>query len=258
MASRFCKVVAAFPVALAVSAALGMLAAAPDCYGQRSGGLFGQRSLGSSFQAGNRTFGGTGAGGGLQQGGIGQGGIGGQGGGQQAGATAGQITGSERFVRGNRQPGQFVGSDAADTTRPRSMLGAQGSQGLQGGPGDLGLGNTGQAGARGGSNINQTGSGERRQSPVRLQFNVGFSHPAPAAPAVSSSISESFARGIEAGAGPAPQVIIQDGVAFLRGTVATEHDRRLARILASLEPGVRSVQNELVVAPAEAVTPAGE
>jgi hypothetical protein len=51
------------------------------------------------------------------------------------------------------------------------------------------------------------------------------------------------------------EVSIQEETAILRGTVATEHDRRLAGHIARFEPSVRSVQNELKVEGAEQTQP---
>lgn len=54
---------------------------------------------------------------------------------------------------------------------------------------------------------------------------------------------------------PAPiQLEYQAGVATLRGTVASEHDRLLAAQLLALEPGVRRVDNQLKVVPPEAAS----
>ncbi len=40
-----------------------------------------------------------------------------------------------------------------------------------------------------------------------------------------------------------------NGAMVLRGTVASESDRRMAELLMRLEPGVRSIDNQIVVAP---------
>jgi len=45
------------------------------------------------------------------------------------------------------------------------------------------------------------------------------------------------------------EVLLQDRTVFLRGSVATEHDRELAQRLALLEAGVDAVQNQLAVNP---------
>jgi osmotically-inducible protein OsmY len=44
------------------------------------------------------------------------------------------------------------------------------------------------------------------------------------------------------------EVSIENGVATLRGVVATDDDRRLAERLARLEPGIRRIDNQLTLA----------
>jgi hypothetical protein len=43
------------------------------------------------------------------------------------------------------------------------------------------------------------------------------------------------------------EVSVADGVAILRGTVASERDRKMAALLVGFEPGIGRVQNELTV-----------
>jgi hypothetical protein len=65
--------------------------------GSSSQGMFGTRTTGGSVGARNRSFGA--AGGGASTG---------------MDASVGTTTGGERFLRENRQPGQFVGADVGD------------------------------------------------------------------------------------------------------------------------------------------------
>ena len=105
--------------------------------GTTSSGLFGSRTVGgSSISPGSRNAFGSGSGSSFGATGMGVG--------QQS--NTGQITGAERFVRGNRTAGQFVGTDTADT----SFVGAL-SSGTTGGfsSGLSGLG--GRGGMGGGS-----------------------------------------------------------------------------------------------------------
>jgi hypothetical protein len=44
------------------------------------------------------------------------------------------------------------------------------------------------------------------------------------------------------------EVSVVDGVATLRGTVASERDRKMAELLLSFEPGIGQIQNDLTVA----------
>lgn len=216
-------------------------------------GLFGQRNVGSTLQPGQRTFGGSGlgAGGGIGSG-VGTGiGAGGQGAANQANANAGQLTGSERFVRGNRQPGQFVGSDAGDVQSPRSVTQGQGGFTQTGpsgagnfGPGSIGANGANRAGA--GGNVNRS-TGNVQPRVVRTTYRVAFEYPQPASSAAERRVQEALQRQFGARQLSGVSITVRDGVAALRGTVATDHDRRVARILASLEPGVERVENRLTL-----------
>ena len=229
-----------------------------------SGGLFGSRNMGGSFQAGNRTFrGGSAAAGG--QGGMGQGGA------AVAGNGAGQLTGSERFIRGNRQPGQFVGGDA----QSQGFVGAAGGQaGVgQGGRGGMGMGGMGPGlggfnqfgglgglglpgfgqnafGAQGGrGNRGQRGVGGRNnQIRYRTTMRVGFEPPARPVGVTSAQVAVRLQKSSQLNWVSPVQVQLVDRTAILRGTVATEHERALAEQVVLLEPGVSQVQNEIRLA----------
>ncbi len=67
----------------------------------------------------------------------------------------------------------------------------------------------------------------------------------PLSPAASSTVDTALT-----GATPAMKLVtatFQGSVLVLQGEVATDHDRQLAEMLASMEPGVYQVQNNLVV-----------
>jgi BON domain len=51
------------------------------------------------------------------------------------------------------------------------------------------------------------------------------------------------------------QVVVNGGIVVLRGRVANENERRVAEGMARLEPGVREVRNELIIAAPRAATP---
>lgn len=226
------------------------LACAASAHAQSaSSGAFGNRSMGSSFTPSGSSFGGTGASGMAPGfGGVGAGGMGGAGGGV-AGATtrgdnsAGQITGSERFVRGARQPGQFVGSDSADTTNFMSQLSAYSA--LQSG---LGRNNSNASNAN-----RQSGMGNSRVKMPRIQQSVGFDYVPPKAETVDAVLQSRYALSPRMSRIGSIAVRMEGRTAILTGVVATAHDRALAEQVANLEAGVSGVRNELTIVPTFAV-----
>jgi hypothetical protein len=260
------------------AALLILLTAAPLwAQGRTSSGLFGSRTVGGSFGGGNRSALGSG------------GSFGGAGGGMNQLSNAGQITGSERFLRDNRTAGQFVGSDNTDSSFVGALstggsgfssgarmgaggglggglggaLGRTGSLGLGGG--SLGLGGArgtmggafGMGGQRGNQRMGQNGrmmnnmgmnANSNRRINARTTLEVGFRYRALPATTVHSKLVERLNDNRVARLGPL-EVELNDRVATLRGRVATQDDRDLARRLAKMEPGVETVVDELTVDP---------
>ena len=201
-----------------------------------SQGLFGNRNIGSSLSAGTRGFSGAGVNNGR---GV-------------AGATsqdngAGILQGNERFVRGSRQPGAFVGSDTTDLPSFLTNLATAGGRG-QSGLNAQGNRNRNQGNANqdfqnfGGRN------GRQQQPRYRTTRIVAFDVPTPSPTELSTRLTQRFLKtpGIES-VSPV-QVVVQQRTAILRGVVATDHDRDLAERLVLLEAGISRVQNELRVA----------
>jgi hypothetical protein len=238
-------------------------------------GMFGSRTMGGSITPGNRTFGGTS---GLGSSGIGGlGGLGGLGGSSFGsgrtgrgssglgsmgiGAAGGGLLGSnERFLRGNRQPGQFVGSDTQDLTNvlgglsnaatgrgagqmSRSGLTTQ-TSGRTARPNQANRRNQGNQRGRGSS---RGPSGRGRAEEVVTTVTPDFRYPQPVPANVSSALATRLDKSTRIGRIAPIRVVIEGGTTILRGVVETEHDRALAEQLALLEPGVRRVKNELVV-----------
>ncbi len=145
-------------------------------------GMFGQRNLGGGFNPGQRTMTGapgTPAGGTTLGGGMGGGGgMAGGANGPMPGAAndlAGSLTGGERFLRQNRQAGQFVGASAADAASnfgTQSQFAGQAGMGGMGGMGGrqagggvqragMGLGGMGQQGMMGRQGLGGMGFGQQ-------------------------------------------------------------------------------------------------
>jgi hypothetical protein len=234
--------------------------------GQRStSGTFGQRNIGGTLGGSQSSaFGGGGSGGGAASG---FGGAGGAAGNQQ---DAGQVSGNERFIRGARQPGQFVGSDQTDYAVVGQQNAGGGAAGGRGalGAGMMGRGGTGQLGGmfgqqgfnqfnRNGLNQlqNNMGRGGQTRKQLRTQIQLGFGGPSAVAGA-SARTTTQFERRLTkipqlTVTGPV-RVSMEGSTAVIEGFVASENDRDLAGRLALLEPGIADVRNELIVRPASA------
>ena len=165
-----------------------------------------------------------------------------------AAADTGSVTGDERFIRGNRSRRAFVGSDSQDVT---SFVGSE------------------QATATG--NVTSTTTGLRPPPDESARINnplpplsatslyyprlvVRFDVPhrkrnEPAVIAYRLEESDSFRQLGEI------EVAVSGPTATLRGEVASESDRRLAALLATFEPGIDHVQNDLTVNTALKVPP---
>jgi len=167
--------------------------------------------------------------------------------GQMQLGTGGATTGSERFMRGNRQSGNFVGSDLNEVSQFFSNL-----TGGRGGTGGLNVGGP-QANNRGNDFNAQSQQQTSNIVPHRLvvAFPVGRTFTG-STPAITTATSRAITlRALGRLQTQAPlSVELQNRTAILRGVVATGHDRVLAEKLTLLEPGIDRVQNELTVAEA--------
>jgi len=222
---------------------LGLLAGEGIVQAQRTGtstgtsGLFGSRTVGGNITAGNRTFGGTGgATGDLTT---------------SAQSNVGQVDTSARFMRNQRQAGEFVGTGAEELAN--AFIGAvQAGQGT----GRQVQGMTSIRGPSRATGVNQQtgGTTRRTRGDVSTALSLGFSYPAGRSTAsIGTTLAQRF-QGMERIQTLSPvSVEMQGSTATLRGTVASSHDRDLCEQLARLEPGIWDVRNELVVAmsPAE-------
>ncbi len=162
--------------------------------------------------------------------------------------SVGQQDTNARYMRDNRQ-GAFVGADAGDT----SFVGAASA-------------GTSQArnvrrGGGGRTNVNQGGGRGRQRNEVRVVLQLGFTPPKPAsiaprrAPAqVASRLAGRMERSSWIQNRSPLKVQIDEGIATLQGVVSTEHDRVLAERLVLLEPGIRTVTNELQIEPVAPAT----
>lgn len=218
------------------------------------------RSSGSSASAGL-----SGQGGGSQ--GSGMGGLGGGGAGGAAGAS-GSMSGpalndlgslSSRSVgRGTGFVGQsggngaFVGNRLAGTAGGASM---QPSFGSRGGGGRGGFGGAG--GPADFNNDDQSQFGATQQRPFRPRYRIGFEYHAAAADVARRVAVQANRLTIRNPKFAGLDIRVdEDGVAEIRGQAPTDDARRLIENLVRLEPGVRSINNLVEVAPTAAPAPA--
>ena len=164
-------------------------------------------------------------------------------------ASAGQVQGNERFVRGSRQPGEFVGAGGDTAGGAGGFVGSQmaGARST-GSRSNMGLSSLAN---RDGNQPNQTTRSSR--SDVRRRVRLGFSVVRPAATDVVPRLRLQLEKIIQPRASSPIQIEIEKGTATLRGAVASAHDRVIAERLVLLEGGIWKVNNELTVF--EAQTP---
>lgn len=203
-------------------------------------------NLSGSAVGGRTTFGttsgtSTGLTGQAVSGGLTSTGLGGNqlGGTNQAGTAAG-------FVGRNDSAGRFVGDQRVGQQSQQGNFGRGGPQ--SGNFGNRTGGGTGRAfgdaqfGRAGGEN-------QRSRRVIRPRQEIAFTFPQRSNSAISDSLNTQFTR--LSARDPRLQnvtvVIDAGGAATLRGEVDSLETSRLASIMARLEPGVRSVENELTV-----------
>jgi hypothetical protein len=163
---------------------------------------------------------------------------------------------------GNFQTSTFVGGGGAS-----NFVGGLANRGInvsQSGVGQRG-GASGQFGGRqsgarqfGGAAYGQqnnrqnqfagnSGTRSRSQMPIATTYRIGFAVPTVASSDVSTKLSGQLSRSSAISSAGGVSVDLDGKTAVLRGTVATDHDRQLAALVAMLEPGVSQVRNELQV-----------
>jgi hypothetical protein len=193
------------------------------------------------------------------------GGIGSAGSAGMTASTGGGATGGGGAAGGNARAGN-AGQGAAGTGAVGALSGVPASErrfsdvGAGTGTGGVGLGTGRGIGGFGGGGfgglspfgLNPFGNGANSsQAKPTLRTTLRSEVAVPARPvAVTQAVSQqrasrSFAqprfRGVN--------VEMNNAAAVLRGTVASEADRRMAELVLRLEPGVSQIDNQLVVAP---------
>lgn len=217
-------------------------------FGSSIGGGTGSTSFGNMGSLGTSGGGGMGAGGmgaggmGMGMGGMGQGGMGQQGmGGQQGG----------NFIGTNANQNQFLG---------RNGQGQQGAMGMNGMMNQLG-GNRGGAGRNNGNNVNTmnsmfggaNNSNANNQPVIRPRQKVAFEYTVAKGEVLQTKLQNHLTKVALRNPNLTNVMLTTDGggEVTMRGAVANEAQAKLAANLLRLEPGVRTIRNELTFPPAK-------
>jgi osmotically-inducible protein OsmY len=158
-----------------------------------------------------------------------------------------------RFVRGNRQAGDFVGTDAQD--QQHEVGGVQddmntGNYPQSGGPTSSTSRGSNNPNSRQNTNRNRQdsgGSAGQNSTSIRTTFRAGFDYPKPKPNQLKTTLTRRLALMSSIQTQAPIRVEVQGRTTILRGVVATDHDRFLAESMIRLEPGVEKVKNELEV-----------
>jgi len=193
--------------------------------------LFGNRSLGSSVSRRSRTT-------------------------RSNSSNVGTVSGSERYVRGNRQETNFVGTDSREV---RNFVGVQTNSAASRSRTSTSPVRIEQA-PDANRAMKATSSRSRPGGMYSPRLAVGFHHPSLSADEVTTNLAQQLAasltRHLESAFAKdqvrSIEVSLEDGKATLQGEVSSERERTLAGLLALFEPGISEVQNRLVVRPRSA------
>ena len=184
-------------------------------------GMFGNRSLGSDLTAGRRTFGGSSF--------------------DTNNSFGGLDLGSARFLRGNRQPGEFVGVDQEAGFPGWPQAGRFPSSMMP-------MGGRYPSGTPSRQNQDEQRTAGPTTTPIRTTYCVAFDYDKPDSEQLSMSLTQRLAE-LPARQSHSPiQVEVRGRTAILRGVATTKHDRELAEQVVRLEAGIEMVKNEVVVA----------
>jgi hypothetical protein len=187
--------------------------------------------------------------GGLGGGGVSGNNFGGTRAGSNFGANSGMGGANAGMGMGAQGQGGFIGRGANQYVGMNAMTGGNMQGGFNGGGQNFLGGNRGGSGfnQRNGQNFNQNGSQQQQLVPIRAQQRIAFDYPKLATPAMQAQMETRFNKlTIKYPAMRAVAFATDDaGVVTLRGEVKSASAARLAENLVRLEPGVKSVQNEL-------------
>lgn len=160
------------------------------------------------------------------------------------GSDVGAVSGGERYLRGNRGRGSFVGRDRSSGT---GFVGN--TQGTTAGNVASAVQNLRvQATPLVSVNQPRTPRGKGDLYDPRLEIGFALTPPEPAE--VQQTLTRRLREESATGRFEQIEVSLEGRTARMRGTVASASDRAVAEALVLFEPGVDAVQNELQVRPA--------
>jgi hypothetical protein len=165
------------------------------------------------------------------------------------GNANGFIGGQRNAAGGQAGQGQRQGGMGGQAGNPFAGLQGLGGQGGNGGRGQNGRGNNNNN-QGGGNNFGGLGGGANSNRIIRPQHRVAFTYTPVATDAIVTRLQTQFQESNVLGEAPLSGVTVHldaEGRAILRGTVDSAETRDVADALIRLEPGVRSVVNELTV-----------
>ena len=95
----------------------------------------------------------------------------------------------------------------------------------------------------------QTGGGNRVNSSTQVQpvITLGFTAPARNFAGISTALSQRVTRVEQTGRLGMVQLELADGIFAVSGTVASEHDRRVAENMIRLQPGVSEINSDIQI-----------
>jgi len=149
------------------------------------------------------------------------------------------LRGNERFIRGNRRSGDFVGNGMRNRSH---FIGSQ-----QGTVGSHVESATSGLHVAASTNVNQPAASELTASGTyQPALEIGFELPN-RAEKVSSELTRHLQASPAIRQGSRIAVSVEGRTAILRGEVVSESDRALAEQLVLFEPGISAVRNDLQV-----------
>ena len=157
--------------------------------------------------------------------------------------SVGKLTGAERFLRGNRAAGDFVGTDSGDRAGFVGSAAADNAGPIKSATaGALVRTTTGPA-------INRT----RARSPAPYMYEarlrVGFDVNPRSLPVQKTRVVQRLMQARAIDPASSIEVKLEGSTAILSGAVGSARERSLAGMLLTFEPGISKVKNELVVRP---------
>ena len=132
----------------------------------------------------------------------------------------------------------FIGSSSGTGTTNRGMTRNTTATRNNASRANMNTGN--RMGGQGGTSINT----QRQVQPV---YTLGFAAPSPDYGRVSSVLSQRMDYTVRSGRLASVQIELADGIAVANGSVASDHDKKVAENMICLQPGVSKIQSDIQV-----------